>query len=90
MMVMPKNTGNENDDLDINIALEDNELPLMQHRFDYEVDVDNAEVNIDELLKRMDRARDFIEIADKLRSLKDHEMAKLKDIARNSRQKGFR
>ena len=73
-----QNTGNENDDLDINVALEDN---------DFDIDVDYAEADIDELLKSMEKAKEFIGIADKVKKLKDHEMAKLKDMAKSNRRR---
>ena len=73
-----QNTGNANDDLDINIALEDN---------DFDIDVDYAEADIDELLKSMEKAKEFIGIADKVKKLKDHEMAKLRDMAKSNRRR---
>ena len=48
--------------------------------------VECNEARIDEMLEKMERAREFIEIADKMKKLKDGDMKKLKDVAKSDRQ----
>ena len=49
-----------------------------------DADYDNA--NIGEVIETMDRALEFIEAHNVMKKLKDTELAKLKDIAKDKRQ----
>ena len=76
----------EDEDGEGNIAWrpEENENEMFTED-DFNTGVDYNEVRIDEL-EKMERAREFIEIGEKVKKLKDGQMKKLKDVAKGDRQ----
>jgi len=47
----------------------------------------NTDIDYNELLERREKAKEFIEIADKVKKLKDGEMKKLKDMAKSNHRR---
>ena len=72
----------DNEDIDLNVAWRSNEYTEDINDDDFDTDTENTK-----LLEAMDKAMVFIEAADQIQKKKDSEVAKMKEIAKKTRQR---
>ena len=72
----------DNEDIDLNVAWRSNEYTEDINDDDFDTDAEDTK-----LLEAMDKAMVFIEAADQIQKKKDSEVAKMKEIAKKTRQR---